>query len=568
MKNSKIIFPKFFRSGKISALFRRINITLFLLISTIISIVIFFVLHSITDTVSKDYARLYSAETVGTLNTYFKGEIALITKAARSNAIINWFQDEDDQQKKELAYQEMSGIIDVLSSKNLYIGVEKTYHEYSVEEGFMLSEVQHFATLDPNYFDDAWYFECTSSDKEYLLNVDIDKKLHRKRVWLNHKVKQDDSTLGVLSTGLEFSSLVEELFSEYDNKSVRSLVIDENAVIHIDSGLLGNEDFLHYTIGGEYYIEDEFSDPALISTVSDYLQNINGYFDSDSPTAVVQLSTGPYRYATIAPIISTTWSVVTFYNASSLFNMTRLLPVFIMIPIMFIIFILATSLTSTKLIFAPFERLVKSISHLKTNMNQPIYGTARKDEIGTLANTIQSMKDSLIDALEKVHYDALTGIYNRRFIDETMPSLLADLSRSGDRLSVMMIDVDFFKQFNDTYGHSAGDDCLKTIAAVLAESIQHEHEFVARYGGEEFLIVLPGMNEYDARIIAERLLENVRKCTISHSNGSVSYVTISIGIAFGYVHSNQNSEGIINRADAALYEAKQSGRNRYVFSRL
>jgi diguanylate cyclase (GGDEF)-like protein/PAS domain S-box-containing protein len=171
--------------------------------------------------------------------------------------------------------------------------------------------------------------------------------------------------------------------------------------------------------------------------------------------------------------------------------------------------------------------------------------------------------------LAQVHYDSLTGIYNRRYFNENIKRVLGSLSRSGGTLSLMMIDIDFFKKYNDTYGHNEGDRCLKIVAKTLSESVKRADDFVARYGGEEFVVVLPNTDENGARIIAGKLLENIRHCGITHEkNEAAACVTISIGVAIGIVTHTQSGEHYIKCADDMLYESKKNGRNRYSLAAL
>ena len=168
--------------------------------------------------------------------------------------------------------------------------------------------------------------------------------------------------------------------------------------------------------------------------------------------------------------------------------------------------------------------------------------------------------------LDKIHYDALTGIYNRRFFDENLKKTIKSLSRSRSALSLMMIDVDFFKKYNDTYGHSKGDDCLKTVAKILVKSLSRADDFVVRYGGEEFAVVLPNTEAAGARMIAEKLLENIQKYNIPHkTSDAAGCVTISIGVTTGSVNHTQNWTDYVKRADEALYISKQNGRNQYTY---
>jgi diguanylate cyclase (GGDEF)-like protein len=166
---------------------------------------------------------------------------------------------------------------------------------------------------------------------------------------------------------------------------------------------------------------------------------------------------------------------------------------------------------------------------------------------------------------DKVHFDALTGIYNRRFMDDNLKRVIKSLSRNNGILSVMMLDIDFFKKYNDTYGHSTGDLCLQTVAKTLYETARAD-DCVVRYGGEEFVALLPNTDEMGAGIMAIRLLNNVRSLHIPHVSSEIAdYVTISIGATTVKVRQNHQYMNYIERADEALYMSKDAGRDRYTY---
>ena len=174
---------------------------------------------------------------------------------------------------------------------------------------------------------------------------------------------------------------------------------------------------------------------------------------------------------------------------------------------------------------------------------------------------ISDMLDALVG---KIHFDMLTGVYNRRYMEDALNRLVNTLRRSGKMLSVLMIDIDRFKQYNDTYGHVEGDSCLRAVAKTIEGSILRGDDFVARYGGEEFAVILPNTDEDGARRIAERILENVRSRKIPHAhNEAAPYVTVSVGVAACCAEAMQNYTEWMQCADQALYAAKANGRDRY-----
>ncbi len=171
--------------------------------------------------------------------------------------------------------------------------------------------------------------------------------------------------------------------------------------------------------------------------------------------------------------------------------------------------------------------------------------------------------------IEKVYYDPLTGIYNRRYFEEQITRHLSLLSRASGTLSIMMVDIDFFKNYNDTYGHMQGDECLKTVAEAIKGCTQRDDDFVTRYGGEEFVVVLPNTDENGARILAGKILKAVRSRGMPHEKSSISdCVTVSVGVVTGRVKYPHTRDDYLRTADEMLYESKSSGRNRYTFKLL
>lgn len=156
------------------------------------------------------------------------------------------------------------------------------------------------------------------------------------------------------------------------------------------------------------------------------------------------------------------------------------------------------------------------------------------------------------------HQDALTGTANRR----SMENFLDDALLQAEPFALLMLDVDYFKRYNDHYGHQAGDACLVKVADIVKTSVRTPADLVARYGGEEFVIVLPASSLDDAVRVAERIQTNLREISLPHAASEVSeMVTVSMGITLS--KDGDSAYGIIARADEALYRAKQQGRNRW-----
>jgi len=158
--------------------------------------------------------------------------------------------------------------------------------------------------------------------------------------------------------------------------------------------------------------------------------------------------------------------------------------------------------------------------------------------------------------------DSLTRVFNRRFFDESLEQEWRRMMRIQHPISMLMIDVDRFKHYNDTYGHIAGDVCLRQIAAELTRQMRRAGDIVARYGGEEFAIILPETDAEAAKVLAETLRESIESLSLEHIGiPDESVVTLSIGIATLVPTASQNAIRLVSLADKALYRAKAGGRN-------
>jgi len=158
--------------------------------------------------------------------------------------------------------------------------------------------------------------------------------------------------------------------------------------------------------------------------------------------------------------------------------------------------------------------------------------------------------------------DGLTGIPNRRLFDEYLSREWRRARRSTTSIALMMCDVDHFKLYNDTYGHQAGDDCLRQIASTIQKIMERGADIVARYGGEEFVVVLPETQIGGALFLAEKIRHAIHELHIPHSASPSGRVSMSIGIAAIVPDENNQQEELIKAADQALYHAKHQGRDR------
>jgi diguanylate cyclase (GGDEF)-like protein len=193
----------------------------------------------------------------------------------------------------------------------------------------------------------------------------------------------------------------------------------------------------------------------------------------------------------------------------------------------------------------------------------PINGLQERN--AELAALVEERTRALAEAnnkLEALSYmDALTSIANRRSFDRMLAMEWNRAQRASAPLSLIMLDVDHFKHYNDCYGHPAGDACLQAIAQALAQSAQRAGDLVARYGGEEFVVLLPNSNAHDALETAHRIQRSIWSLALPHAYTEPGIVTVSLGLASQHASRMSSQEELLAQADIALYRAKQAGRD-------
>ncbi|GIW47582.1 MAG: diguanylate cyclase response regulator [Deltaproteobacteria bacterium] len=210
----------------------------------------------------------------------------------------------------------------------------------------------------------------------------------------------------------------------------------------------------------------------------------------------------------------------------------------------------------------PFKKIellarVRSALRLKSEIDR------RKERERELLEVMRQLEEANRKLYMLSSSDGLTGIANRRYFESYLKQEWTRVLRYRRPISLIFVDVDFFKLYNDTYGHLMGDECLKQIAEAIANSLYRSTDMVARYGGEEFVVLLPETDENGAFIVAERIRSKVEGLDIPHSASRVSdHVTVSLGVATMVPQNGLSTDDLVDAADKALYRAKREGRNR------
>ncbi len=198
---------------------------------------------------------------------------------------------------------------------------------------------------------------------------------------------------------------------------------------------------------------------------------------------------------------------------------------------------------------------------LKSGANDYINKPFSKEEFSCRINNSVEAIENIQLLTNHANRDFLTGLYNRRYFFDSMQDYIEELGEIEERFAIAMVDIDYFKKVNDTYGHDIGDRVIVFLSEILRSNTSYR-DIVSRFGGEEFCIVLKNINQYSANNILERLREEVQSSSFTTDKDELIKFTISIGVA---IYHNETLEETINEADMKLYKAKQNGRNQVVF---
>ena len=260
-------------------------------------------------------------------------------------------------------------------------------------------------------------------------------------------------------------------------------------------------------------------------------------------TVVIQEYFIVYLFASVWPIAW--WSLVHYWDQ----------PYNLVIGL-FLLLICAVLVAVTHRMYVTFKNMISM------NWEREAISQELGDLTGSLRDRNRQLRDARRQLTDLANIDELTGLGNRRLVNTALQEEINRARRSGAPLSVIMLDVDYFKSYNDTYGHPAGDSVLQRLADVMQRATSRAGEVVARYGGEEFILVLPGASNVSAMRTATRLRELVNAEAIPHEASEVAdHITVSQGLVTVRPEGDLDPTKLVEMADKALYRAKESGRN-------
>ena len=466
------------------------------------------------------------------LEASVNGEIAIALKMADSPLIRHYFSNPGDPDLRSLAFEEFNAYCRTLTDRSIFWvnDIDKIFYAINHDP----------YKVDPDNPENYWYNMTLYNTEAYNFNINYNPDLNVTNLWINVPVfSNDNKPIGMVGAGINVTHFIAGIYSNYIENSPLFFFNSSGEITGAgDIDLVKNKVSIEQALG-------QTGNEIMAKTSKITSRDIH-YFDITHKNGVGALGFIP----------ELGWYIIAVHYFTGGEVLRTGMTILFIIMIFVILSIFAVFNVFLAKLLKPLHNIVREISRITID-----WDLKQQSEI-----TAQSEIETLGEFLNMTIIDPLTEIYNRRFFDGNMRKIIKQLSRTKGNLSLLMIDIDFFKKYNDTYGHDEGDKCLKEIATALSKSIIREEDFAARFGGEEFVVVLPNTDETGVKLIAEKLLNKVRECNIPHSQSSIAdCVTISIGGTTCVVNYTQNEKDYVKHADNALYKSKQSGRNRYTF---
>lgn len=383
MSNHKSIFKQF----------KTVLIALMILAIISTSLIMTHELSKITTDLSKQYSSLYSSVLIGDIESQLNREITLALKSSTAQDITDWMSQESNSSAKYNAYKELMKFNTSFKDNNSFVAIAESGNMYYLNSETTLYDFGPSKSLDKNDDADSWYYDTLDSAKPYLLNVDYDQILDQTLIWINVKVVEDNTTLGVIGTGVDLDTLIGEIILDHHEVGIRSLIIDDLGIIQLDSDVI------------DEIKNDNSPNESGKTTLRKYIsfesfhKQVDDYLDDPEATIIIKLKNSPYAYAVLSPIMNTNWHVVSFMESGVFFNPSRFL--FVTLFILFVILAVGGMINYSvrNLFVKPFNMLVNSLNQNDSNYETKIYGLDRTDEFGMIANSINHLTDRLVSSV-------------------------------------------------------------------------------------------------------------------------------------------------------------------------
>ena len=503
-------------------------------------------------------------------------EIGLARQMADSSTLVNWATSPEDKALQSDAIREMESFRSNFRDNSYFVALRDSRRYYYNNANNEFANDQFRYILDPDKPEDAWFFQLIEEGRNFHLNVNPDTELGVTKLWIDVLMRdEEDRIVGMVGTGLDLDAFLQDIV-DIDQEGITTLFVDYNGAIQ----LYRDRNYIDFASiikpeGQKSTVDLLFDNPEDKQKVLGMLQLLK---NRGGATGAVESSfvtvDGRKHLAGVAFLPAIGWFEITLLDLETLLPRSYLWP---------LVAVFLTSLLVTLILFHLIirSRILKPLVSLESAVEKVRGGSFAlphlekpDNEIGRLASHFETMTDTLehstrelerkvaqrTDELNRLaRIDALTGLKNRRGLDEALDEEIQRAKRQNTGFGLIWLDIDHFKAINDELGHQAGDDILCRVALWLKAGVR-PYDHPGRWGGDEFVVVLSPCDEDTLCQIAARIRETIERDSIRTGTP----VTVSVG---GYLcQPGDDVDTILRQADQALYRVKQQGRNKVLIT--
>ena len=476
------------------------------------------------------------------------------------------------------ARRTIDGNIQVVRNNKMTKGASEYYS--TSENGDGVFFVEKFDNFDPRKR--PWYIKAVSTESQSFSDIYNHFVFKEPTITASYPIYENNELIGVFGVDYLLTWLGKTLSSLPIGNSGQIFVVNSNNQLVASSS--DEKIFKSENGNSELIIANESENEIIRKTIelSEKLRE----------SELISFDVNKEKYYANSEIFEKNgveWKIyIVLAEVDFLSEMNNAVRETEMYSILFILLFLVFGFWLARWITKPIVNLNASAKSLTEGAFKYVDHENRKDELGQLTKSFNIMGSQLTDLVANLEMqvaertreleerneilqelsflDGLTCIPNRRRFDDFFNLAFSLSIRNSQLIAILMLDIDEFKKYNDTYGHLQGDECIKKIAAVLKNTVKSKNDIAARYGGEEFIVVLQDTDKDSVIRVSKEIMRGIKALNMEHIQSIYEVVTVSIGIVYEVPHKNQNSAEFIAKADEALYYAKNNGRNRVEFA--
>lgn len=475
-------------------------------------------------------------------------EVQKVSKIAISEPVQNWATSPEDNTARDKAINYLNRTSDRLRANSYFISFKDNGGYYFNNSAGEYTGRELRYRLDPNNRSDAWFYTSLEQHSAYNLNIDFDRGIQKLMLWINVQIKSGDKTQGIIGTGFEIDLLLSS-YLEDRSENYTTFFLDTDGAIQLSSGSISIEmGAVSKSIEDKRLIYDYVTSYEESSKFKEALSRAK---NSPGQSEVLDLSwNGRQHIVQVNYLSELNWYHVVAVNPQDLVDSSIFYPIYLMLII-----------GNAVILGAIYYLLVRQIDrplNLLTDRIDLIHSHKEVDDIASLGLPLEF--NSLAKNIESFAlFDPLTNLYNKRGMQLNLERDFDHCKRNNQAISIIVFDLDHFKNINDTYGHTIGDKVLITVCNRLTEYFARATDSVARFGGEEFVVTIVNADEAGVKNRVEAFRSDIRSLSLVFGPVNIERrITVSAGAvtlsadAIGKFTSQQ----VFDFADAQLYEAK------------